>query len=177
MVLGAAVSFTVLAVTLIIRLQPTPPATQFITLPTARPTPTPIAMRPSQPATDGKLRFGRIVIAPNPLILDPQRLVNALPVHQGTPFSLERLDSAADALTFAAGGAGYAAVDVTAKYEVDASSHLVNVTFDIMPGPKVYVSHVDVVGSTSQLRYTLVSRGGEVTVESARTPETEDVRF
>ena len=59
-----------------------------------------------------------------------------------------RLNRPRDCLTFAAGAAGFAFVDVTPHYTANRTSHTVDVTFDVKEGPRVYVGRIDIVGNT-----------------------------
>ena len=60
-----------------------------------------------------------------------------------------------DALTFAAGAAGFAFVDVRPRYTPNRETGTVDVTFQVREGPRVYVDRIDIVGNTQTLDYVI----------------------
>ena len=52
------------------------------------------------------------------------------------------INAARDALTFAAGAAGFAFVDVRPRYTPNPAKRTVDVTFDVKEGPRVYIDRI-----------------------------------
>ena len=73
----------------------------------------------------------------------------------GQLYQDEKIEQATDALTFAAGAAGFAFVDVRPHYTPIRANHTVDVTFDVKEGPRVYVERIDIVGNTETLDYVI----------------------
>src|SRR5208283_1012176 len=73
----------------------------------------------------------------------------------GQIYEDQKIESATDALTFAAGAAGFAFVDVRPEYHANPDKHTVDVTFEVKEGPRVYVDRIDIVGNTQTLDYVI----------------------
>ncbi|HBT34719.1 MAG TPA: outer membrane protein assembly factor BamA, partial [Hyphomonas sp.] len=54
-------------------------------------------------------------------------------------------------LTYAAGIAGYAFVDVRPQLDVNPETGLIDVTFAVDEGPRVYIDRINIVGNTQTL--------------------------
>lgn len=78
-----------------------------------------------------------------------------MPIQSGDLYEDERIEGATDALTFAAGAAGFASVDVRPRYTANPKTKLVDVSFQVNEGPRVYVNRVDIVGNTQTLDYVI----------------------
>lgn len=83
--------------------------------------------------------------------LNGAALRNAVPFGDGQLFRGDLIEDAIDTLTYAAGIAGYAFVDVTPRLDADPETNKVHVTFALDEGPRVYVERIDIVGNTSTL--------------------------
>jgi hypothetical protein len=66
-----------------------------------------------------------------------------------------RSRQATDALTFAAGAAGFAFVDVRPRYVPNRQTKTVDVVFSVREGPRVYVDRIDIVSNTRTLDYVV----------------------
>jgi len=109
-------------------------------------------------------KFGKLKVETDLKRLNGAVLAQLLPLHSGQLYEDEKIQQATDALTFAAGAAGFAFVDVVPHYTANAKTHTVDVTFEIKEGPRVYVDRIDIVGNTQTLdpvirRQLLVSEG------------------
>jgi outer membrane protein insertion porin family len=87
--------------------------------------------------------------------LDTGVLTQLVPIRSGDLYEDERIESATDALTFAAGAAGFAAVDVRPRYVADPKTQTVDVIFQVNEGPRVYVNRIDIVGNTQTLDHVI----------------------
>ncbi len=95
--------------------------------------------------------FGEIDVETVLEKLNPQALRRAVSIQEGDLYQGDRIESAIDSLTFAAGVAGYAFVDIRPRISADPETNRVNVTFAIDEGPRVYVERIDIVGNTRTL--------------------------
>ncbi len=83
--------------------------------------------------------------------LDSDLLTRVVPFRSGDLFRGDLIENTIDTLTYAAGVAGYAFVDVTPQLEADPETNQVNVVFALDEGPRVYVERINIVGNTSTL--------------------------
>lgn len=83
--------------------------------------------------------------------LSSDGLRRAVPIQDGDLFRGDLIEDTIDTLTYAAGIAGYAFVDVNPQLEADPETRKVNVTFAIDEGPRVYIERINIVGNTSTI--------------------------
>jgi outer membrane protein insertion porin family len=102
-----------------------------------------------------RYKFGKVSVTTQLKKLNPDILKALLPIHSGEIFQDERIETATDALTFAAGSAGFAFVDVRPQFHPNPDTHTVDVTFDVREGPRVYIQRIDIVGNTATLDYVI----------------------
>ena len=102
-----------------------------------------------------RYKFGKISVQTELKKLNPDILRALLPIRAGQIFSDEKITQATDALTFAAGSAGFAFVDVRPEYKSNPATHTVDIVFDVKEGPRVYIERIDIVGNTSTLDYVI----------------------
>lgn len=98
-----------------------------------------------------KYRFGKVSVETELKKLDTGLLTQLVPIRSGDLYEDERIETATDALTFAAGAAGFASVDVRPRYVADPAKRTVDVVFQVNEGPRVYVNRIDIVGNTQTL--------------------------
>ena len=95
--------------------------------------------------------FGEVKVETALDKLNAEALTRAVPFKDGDLFRGDAIEDTIDTLTYAAGIAGYAFVDVTPRLERDVETNKVNVTFALDEGPRVYVERINIVGNTSTL--------------------------
>ena len=100
-------------------------------------------------------RFGKINVETELKKLDKNVLKSLVPFSRGDTYQDEKIEQATDALTFAAGAAGFAFVDVRPRYIPNRAKGTVDVTFDVKEGPRVYVDRIDIIGNTRTLDYVI----------------------
>ncbi|MEM8920492.1 MAG: outer membrane protein assembly factor BamA, partial [Pseudomonadota bacterium] len=83
--------------------------------------------------------------------LSSDALTRILPIRQGTLYRSDQIETAIDAITFAAGSAGYASVDVRPRVETNPETRTVDITFVVDEGPRVYIERIDITGNTQTL--------------------------
>ena len=106
--------------------------------------------------SEGKqYKFGKMTVKAELKKLNSDILRQLLPIREGQVYSDEKIEKATDALTFAAGAAGFAFVDVRPRYTPNPAKRTVDVTFDIKEGPRVYIDRIDIVGNTATLDYVI----------------------
>jgi outer membrane protein insertion porin family len=102
-----------------------------------------------------RYRFGKLTVKTELKKLNGDILRQLLPIREGQLYQDQKIEQATDALTFAAGAAGFAFVDVRPRYIPNPAKHTVDVTFDVKEGPRVYVDRIDIVGNTATLDYVI----------------------
>jgi outer membrane protein insertion porin family len=95
-----------------------------------------------------KYEFGDIHVETQLDRLPPEMLLAAVPIRQGAEFKGDQIEDAIDAMTYVAGTVGYANVDITPEVVRDSQNRVVNITFVVNEGPRVFIERIDVVGNT-----------------------------
>lgn len=83
--------------------------------------------------------------------LDANVLRAVVPITEGDLFRGNQIESTIDSLTYAAGVAGYAFVDVRPQISVNEQTGRIDITFAIDEGPRVYIDRINIVGNTQTL--------------------------
>src|SRR6185312_4429680 len=125
----------------------------------------------------GKYKFGKVTVETDLKRLNPDLLRRLLPIKEGMVYEQDLIEKSTDALTFAAGAAGFAFVDVRPRYTANAKDHTVDVNFQVTEGPRVYIERIDIVGNTRTIdpvirRQLLVQEGdayNRVLVDRSKT--------
>ncbi|THD80746.1 MAG: outer membrane protein assembly factor BamA [Phenylobacterium sp.] len=100
-------------------------------------------------------KFGKVTVETELQKLDKNVLQSLVPIHQGEIYEDQRVEQATDSLTFAAGAAGFAFVDVRPRFVRHPQNGTVDVVFDVKEGPRVYIDRIDIVGNTQTLDYVI----------------------
>ena len=95
--------------------------------------------------------FGEVKVVTENDRLNADFLQRLLPIRSGDLYESDRIESAVDTLTFAAGSAGYAFVEINPTYRANPETDKVDVTFNIKEGQRVYIDRINVVGNTRTL--------------------------
>ncbi len=102
-----------------------------------------------------KYHFGKLKVQADLKKLNADILQRLLPIKSGQVYSDKKIEDSTDALTFAAGAAGFAFVDVRPRYTANPAKHTVDVIFEVKEGPRVYIDRIDIVGNTATLDYVI----------------------
>lgn len=95
--------------------------------------------------------FGDIRVETSLEKLDAGSLSRLVAANEGAPFRGRLIEETIDALTYAAGVAGYAFVDIRPIVKTDPDTRRVNVTFVVDEGPRVYIERIKIIGNTQTL--------------------------
>jgi len=95
-----------------------------------------------------RYNFGEITVVTENDRLNAEFLKLLIPIRTGQLYESDKIESSVDALTFAAGSAGYAFVDIRPSYKANPETDTVDVTFNISEGQRVYIDRINVVGNT-----------------------------
>jgi len=102
-----------------------------------------------------RYHFGKLTVQTDLKKLNGNILRQLLPIREGQIYQDQKIEQATDALTFAAGAAGFAFVDVRPRYTPNPAKHTVDVVFEVKEGPRVYIDRIDIVGNTTTLDYVI----------------------
>ncbi|MEQ8433940.1 MAG: outer membrane protein assembly factor BamA [Oceanicaulis sp.] len=95
--------------------------------------------------------FGEIVVETGIDELNTEYLESIVPTQPGQLYNGSLIESAVDQLTFAAGAAGYAFVDISPRVVTNREDQTVDVRYVIDQSPRVYIERIDIVGNTRTL--------------------------
>ncbi|MDF1767255.1 outer membrane protein assembly factor BamA [Maricaulis sp.] len=95
--------------------------------------------------------FGEVNVTTEIPDLNPDFLRAILPVQEGDLFQGQLIEDSIDALTFSAGAAGYAFVNIRPLTSRNREDRTVDVEFVIDEGPRVYIERIDIAGNTRTL--------------------------
>ena len=98
-----------------------------------------------------RYNFGNVEVVTENDRLNPDFLRALLPIRSGDLYESDKIESAVDALTFAAGSAGYAFVEIDPEYTANPETDTVDVTFRVREGQRVYVDRINIIGNTRTL--------------------------
>jgi len=102
-----------------------------------------------------KYKFGKLKVETDLKKLNANVMRALLPIREGQLYQGDKIETAVDSLTFAAGAAGFAFVDIRPRYSANPKTRTVDVTFDVKEGPRVYVERIEIVGNTRTLDYVI----------------------
>ncbi|MEQ8967195.1 MAG: outer membrane protein assembly factor BamA [Azospirillaceae bacterium] len=94
-----------------------------------------------------RYRFGEIDLRTSLPDLDPAVLESAIASEEGDWYSSEDVEETVDNLTEAVGNLQYAFVEVRPRVTRNRTDRLINVTYEIDEGPRVFVERIDITGN------------------------------
>jgi outer membrane protein insertion porin family len=95
-----------------------------------------------------RYRVGKITINSQLRNLSGDELRSALEIGEGDWYDGDAVGRSVDAMELAVHNRDYAFVEVKPRIDKDPEKHIVNITFDVGEGPRVYVERIDIVGNT-----------------------------
>jgi outer membrane protein insertion porin family len=95
--------------------------------------------------------FGKVVIDSKIHELPAAQLQPMVDIHEGDIYSQEDVQKAIDALTNAAGTKGYAFAEVHPRIKRDPKTRIIDLGFEIVQGPRVYIEKINIAGNTRTL--------------------------
>jgi outer membrane protein insertion porin family len=95
-----------------------------------------------------RYRVGKVTINSQLPNLDTSKLHSVLELQQGDWYDGDAVGRTADAMEEYIHNLGYAFVEVKPRVVRNTAKHIIDLTFDIGEGPKVYVERIDIFGNT-----------------------------
>jgi len=87
--------------------------------------------------------------------LNSNFLERLISIRKGSLYNASRVEDVIDTLNFAAGTSGYAFVDIQPNIKRNRDTKTVDLVFNVVEGPRVYIERIDVVGNTTTLDYVI----------------------
>lgn len=103
----------------------------------------------------GEYRWGDISVETELEALDEEFLLALIRIEEGEVFNSSEIEDAIDSLNFAAGTGGYAFVDIRQDLRLNREDKTVDLVFNVIEGPRVYIERIDIVGNTTTLDYVI----------------------
>jgi outer membrane protein insertion porin family len=94
-----------------------------------------------------RYKLGKVEIKSTLKDLDPDSLWSEVQTGEGDWYNATLVDKTVQAIADRVGSLGYAFVDVRPRIKRDAENHILDLTYDIQEGPKVYVERIDITGN------------------------------
>ena len=94
-----------------------------------------------------RYKLGTVDIKTTLKDLDPESLRGSVETDEGDWYNADLVDESVQAIADQVGSLGYAFVDVRPRIDRDAENKILNLTYDIQEGPKVYVERIDISGN------------------------------
>jgi len=95
--------------------------------------------------------FGDIALDSRLRDLDPEQLRELLETEAGTIYNADQIENSIVALTEEIGQLGYAFVEIEPQLDKDEDENIIDLTYVINEGPRVYVERIDIVGNVRTL--------------------------
>jgi outer membrane protein insertion porin family len=93
-------------------------------------------------------QVGEVAINTGGTAVDPARLQAASSVISGQRYDASKIDRSVERMTVEAGRAGFAFARVEPNIVRDEANQLLNITFELQEGPRVFIERINIVGNT-----------------------------
>ncbi len=98
-----------------------------------------------------RYKFGTVDIETELEALNSDALLRLVSFEEGDTYNADQIDEIVESLTFAAGAAGYAFVDVKPRLRRDRDALVIDILFQMAEGPRVYVERININGNVRTL--------------------------
>ena len=94
---------------------------------------------------------GDVTVNTGDTTLDPNEIASVIKSAKGEQYDASEVDKSVENITIEAGKAGFAFARVQPKIERDTANRVLNISYDIQEGPRVYVERIEIIGNTRTL--------------------------
>lgn len=91
--------------------------------------------------------FGEVKVESDIRDLKPELLENLIPMETGDRYNARLIEDTIESMTNAAGLFGYAFVDIRPRINRDKQNRVMNITFQVLEAPRVYVERINIFGN------------------------------
>ena len=92
-------------------------------------------------------RFGSVKIENSLPDLQPETMRGELLTNEGAVFNAAQIEKSVERVTLAASAQGFAFVRVRPRADRDPAGQLINLTYVIDQGPRIYIERIDIIGN------------------------------
>lgn len=98
-----------------------------------------------------RYRFGKISTDIKLAEMDPESIEGTVRIEEGSWYNAKDVDSSVSSLVDAVGVLGYAFVEVKPKAKRDKENKVIDLTFEIADGPRIFVERINITGNSRTL--------------------------
>lgn len=98
-----------------------------------------------------RFRIGDISVDSTVRDLTSVQLAGVVEMESGEIYNADKIEIAVEDLSFSVGQLGYAFVDIRPRLNIDREKNIIDVTFEMNEGPRVYVERVNITGNVRTL--------------------------
>lgn len=98
-----------------------------------------------------RYKFGKIDVSSTLKALDPEQVRGVMTTTEGDWYNAQEVENTINKLTTAVGDLQYAFVDVRPRITRNRDSQTIDITYEIVEGPRVFVERIDVTGNVRTL--------------------------
>lgn len=102
-----------------------------------------------------RYRFGKVDILSNVPAVDARSLYGRLRASAGAVYNAEAVEKSVEFLSIEVARRGYPFAVVRPRGDRDQTTHIINVTFTVEDGPRVYIERINVRGNTRTRDYVI----------------------
>ncbi len=95
-----------------------------------------------------RYKFGKIAVKSTVKDVDPKTLESLVTIQEGDWYNADQVETTIKQISDALGTRGYAFVEVRPRVQRDKAKKIINITFDVQEGPRVYVERINIKGNT-----------------------------
>jgi outer membrane protein insertion porin family len=99
--------------------------------------------------------FGEINLTTSLRNLDAELLRAAITTLEGEWYDASLVEDSISDMTEAAGNLGFAFIDIRARVERDRENRIIDLTYDILEGPRVFVERIEIEGNLRTLDHVI----------------------
>jgi len=94
---------------------------------------------------------GEVTVNTGATTLDANQVASVIKSSKGEQYDASKVDKSVENITIEAGKAGFAFARVQPNIDRDEANRVLNISYDIQEGPRVYVERIDIIGNTRTL--------------------------
>ncbi|MDA0366948.1 MAG: outer membrane protein assembly factor BamA [Proteobacteria bacterium] len=98
-----------------------------------------------------RFRVGEVAVESTVRDLTSEPLAGVVDIQSGDVYDADKIEVAVEDLSFSVGQLGYAFVDIRPRLNIDRETNLIDISFEMNEGPRVYVERVNITGNVRTL--------------------------
>ena len=99
--------------------------------------------------------IGEVAINTGETAVDADRLNAAMTLRSGEQYDASEVDRSVERMTIEAGRAGFAFARVQPNIDRDEINQILNITFEVQEGPRVFIERIDITGNNRTLDHVI----------------------